>query len=954
MLGHLALLGPSGLVLNPISKRRRKLALLAYIALARRPVGRDQLVEMFWGEQDEKRARHSLSDALSELRGHLGADAIETRTSDLQIGVRAPLKLDAREFVAACDAHDWPCAVSLYRGPFLNGVTVEHSSSFEDWKMREGDLLAQRFARACREQLAALKARQSWGEAASLAERWLVAAPLSADAAVALLEALSAPGGSTAAQEAHAAYERLVARLSRDYDMEPDPKVATFAARLAETAATAAAIPPAEDSAPASAKAAAPPSPPASHRPIGRRFLIPILAALGVIIAAALAVMVTRPRPGAGAAKPVVAVVMIRSLGRDTAAAWLEDGLRQMIAADLSRSTAVDIVAPERVRAVLVRSGLLGRPELSAEELRSIGHRLGATWVVTGAFTRGKNIYVLDVSLRAVATASLTRLYTVAGADPLTVADAAAARVLDAADAAGPGPRFAALETSSLEAYQHYVRSLQAVAQGQYAEGRRELDAAIALDSDFVSALVQRIRLAVNENEPVILERLRRRYRGASLRATPWDVLELEVRTALHGGDHARAEALGRDLVARFPRDPTSFAVLADVYQDHGRWEAADTVLRQELALDSLATESGRGPCAPCGAYAGLISVRLAVGRLADAEQAARRWVQLQPDIPASWTNLATVLAFEGRNDVALGAARRAADLAPDDAEYTVRVGRILLMGRRFEAVDSAIHQWRHDRTPGLEEASLDLQALLERERGQFRESIATIDRVVRRYPLSGTLRLEQANSMGRIGRDGDARRVYETMMMEHAPRRGVGDVMLQAGLTGDDARAFSWVHAQEADAIGDRADTMVLRALADSIGRISQLSYYRRDWGLAHHVLGLIAERGGRHAEAAREFQQARFGVAGWTRTNARMAEALMAAGRPVDAIAVLHDGYAAPLDAMGRYQPRSELDFLMALAFQRANLPDSAARYEAFVREAWKDAEPESRSRLAELSGH
>src|SRR5687768_2403167 len=71
-LGRLALVDAAGRDDESLRKRKRKLAVLVVLALERRPVSRDTLVDMFWGEQEEERARHSLSDALSHLRRVLG------------------------------------------------------------------------------------------------------------------------------------------------------------------------------------------------------------------------------------------------------------------------------------------------------------------------------------------------------------------------------------------------------------------------------------------------------------------------------------------------------------------------------------------------------------------------------------------------------------------------------------------------------------------------------------------------------------------------------------------------------------------------------------------------------------------------------------------------------------------------------------------------------------------
>jgi len=54
-----------------------------------------------------------------------------------------------------------------------------------------------------------------------------------------------------------------------------------------------------------------------------------------------------------------------------------------------------------------------------------------------------------------------------------------------------------------------------------------------------------------------------------------------------------------------------------------------------------------------------------------------------------------------------------------------------------------------------------------------------------------------------------------------------------------------------------------------------------------------------------------------------------------------------------MGRYLPRSRLDLLMAVAFERAGERDSAAVYAARVRAAWRSADPEVRRLLTALPG-
>ena len=74
---RVALFGPPTLCVRekPARFRTRKQAgLLAYLAVEARdrPAPRDRLIELFWPDVDPELARHSLSQALTAIRQHLG------------------------------------------------------------------------------------------------------------------------------------------------------------------------------------------------------------------------------------------------------------------------------------------------------------------------------------------------------------------------------------------------------------------------------------------------------------------------------------------------------------------------------------------------------------------------------------------------------------------------------------------------------------------------------------------------------------------------------------------------------------------------------------------------------------------------------------------------------------------------------------------------------------------
>src|SRR3712207_441683 len=101
-LGTLTLLDPAGVDVRSVLAQPKRVALLAYLAIAR-PRGfhrRDTLLALLWPEQDDRHARWALNQALRHLRTALGREAVPSRgDEEVGIDVRA-LSCDVVEFEA--------------------------------------------------------------------------------------------------------------------------------------------------------------------------------------------------------------------------------------------------------------------------------------------------------------------------------------------------------------------------------------------------------------------------------------------------------------------------------------------------------------------------------------------------------------------------------------------------------------------------------------------------------------------------------------------------------------------------------------------------------------------------------------------------------------------------------------------------------------------------------------
>ncbi len=966
-LGRLTLMGTGGEEDASLARRRLKLAVLAVLALARRPVSRDTLLGLFWAEHDEPRARHSLSNALSSLRGALGDRSITTRDTEVALDPATPLDVDAIEFIEALENKDHARAVELYAGPFLEGFHVDESPAFEQWVSRERRRLESLFIKACSEHCGSLARSRRWTECEHVANRWLETEPLSGDAAIYFLNAIKSPGTRAALAKALEEFEALRTRLNHEFELAPHPSVMELSTRIREQLASAPPEPvvnvrvtqetkiePIQPIEPELVEPVEPvvrsPVPSegarqvAAARPARRRMVGLVVAALAIVAAVAVAATTLGRLRGDGAVtRPVIAVLPLPLRGGDSSSAWLTEGLPEMINGKLAGVSAIEVVPPAQVSAVVRRRGREFDAALPEADARDLARRVGATLVAHGSLARDGQNYVLDLAVHDVRGA-LVRSFVLTDADPLSLSDQAAQRILGAANVSLGGPRLADVETSSLEAYQHYVSSLENGRAGKFTQAVRDIEAAIALDSGFIPALRSRLSMAIGGNDTAMTRRLRALMTRYASRATEFDRRETEMWESHGNGERERSEALARELVRRYPRDPRGYWALVSILMGHGAFQDAERFAIAGLGLDSLAIGAGTGPCAQCVGFFSIIALHWYRADWAGAAAWGRRWITEQPDAPAAWSTQAWTYAYAQQPDSALALMQRVVTLSGSELWSLDAYARMLLVNRRYAAAESVIARIESlHRNSGKSEIT-DLRSLLAREHGRFRESTRIIETLARESPEAAWfMQLIVADNKRLLGDHAGAFRAYERLV--HGAKLDQTILPAEPG----EARAYCWHHALGADALGPQADTVLLRGIADTLAAVCQQSYFGRDWVLFHHLRGLVAMRGGRYAEAEAEFSKAIWiNVEGWGRPVVELAKARLAAGRPREALVTLRTGYATRQDAMGRYVPISELDYWMSVAFAQAGQADSARIYAARVDEAWRYADPEVRRQL------
>ena len=228
-LGGLAIERPGVSPSGGASSARRRLSILAVIAAAgSRGIPRDKLQALFWPESDSERARHALDQALHWLRRDLKADSLFLGRDELSLNPEV-ITSDVREFRDALARNDFAAAVSLYAGPFLDGVFIADASEFEHWLDVERATLAADFERSLEALALAAAARGDHQEAARWWQRLAVLDPRKTRVAMALMSELAASGDRAGALRQADVYRNV---LREDLDAEPNPAVDVLVERL--------------------------------------------------------------------------------------------------------------------------------------------------------------------------------------------------------------------------------------------------------------------------------------------------------------------------------------------------------------------------------------------------------------------------------------------------------------------------------------------------------------------------------------------------------------------------------------------------------------------------------------------------------------------------------------------------------------------------------------------------
>jgi TolB-like protein/DNA-binding SARP family transcriptional activator len=642
---------------GPVSGRatqRRRLALLALLAAA--PTGavsRDRIIALLWPDSETAEARHLLSVALYELRRTLGEDAIVTLGDDVRLN-SAMVETDVGEFRRALEGSELERAVSLYAGPFLDGVFVSGASEFERWTEAERERLARAFASAL-ESLA--DQRTVSGDLRGAVDLWRRRAALDpTDSRVArrLITLLAAAGDRAGALQQARLHETL---LREEYGMEADPELRQAVEELKRAPVEV----PKEQRA-ALVVAATPEGAPTTQP--GNETLVPVsrrrrhlVLALGF---AAIAAGTSLLWPSSTGDRSTIAVLPFVNRSGDPANEYFTDGVTEELITSLGSVDGLRVVA--RTSAFAFR----GRNV----DVREIGDRLGAALVLEGSVRQSGERVRIDARLVRASDGYQLWSDTFDGqlGDVFALQEQLAARIVselrmelrrDPGDAERRDTRDAEARTLYLKGrYVMYGRGREGLEQAAaYFRGALDRDSSYARAWAGLADSYARLgSMGYRPHAEVFPQ-----ARAAASRALALDDGLAEAHTALAYALVAERDVRGgeehfRRAIQLAPSHADAHHWYGFVLAVTGRFEDGLRELHLARELDPLSI--------PIGSALGRALIY--AGEYDRAIAQYEELLELQPELPALHFGIGFARLEQGEHTAAIAAARRALELEPE------------------------------------------------------------------------------------------------------------------------------------------------------------------------------------------------------------------------------------------------------------------------------------------------
>ena len=389
------------------------------------------------------------------------------------------------------------------------------------------------------------------------------------------------------------------------------------------------------------------------------------IPAAAVLLALA-ALVVWQLIPEGEGSRRTVAVLGFRNQTGDPGLDYLREAIPNLLITSLEQSTHFRVTSWERLKDLLKQSGRDAAAAFDEEAGFDVCARNGIEALVVGSYVKAGETFVTDVKVLDAATRESLRSASAKGEGVASILksqiDAISREVgrgvgKPLLKIEAPARPIADLTTGSLEAYNLFLRGRTDYEKFYYADARKFLERAIALDPDFAMAhmFLSRTAQALVDftGQTAALREAYRLSAGASekerLYIASYHALTIEQ-------DPEKRLRLLRELIRKYPDEKYAYFDLGRVLDDREDPDGAIAALEKALALDP---EFGF-------AINQLAYVRAKMGQFDEARRLFERYAALNPGDANPLDSIAELHIRMGRLDEAEARYREVLELRPD------------------------------------------------------------------------------------------------------------------------------------------------------------------------------------------------------------------------------------------------------------------------------------------------
>jgi len=406
--------------------------------------------------------------------------------------------------------------------------------------------------------------------------------------------------------------------------------------------------------------------PPASReitvRLPSKKVWIPLAAVLVALLALAVWQFIPE-REGAGR---TVAVIGFKNQTGEADLDYLREAIPHLLITSLGESKRLRVTSWERMKDLLRKSGRDAAAIFDEEASFEACRREGIEALVLGSFVKAGETFATDVQVLDASTKHLLKSASAKGDGVDSILKSQIDKIsrtirrgiaLPPLKIETPARKIIDLTTSSMEAYNYYLKAQEAYDNFFYAESRKFAEQAVAVDPEFAIAHFLLSQAAGQLYDYPARKDALEKAKTYSARATERERLFIEARYASTiERDAGKRLRLLKELVAKYPDDSKAHAELGDYYSGYGPYQEAVSEFEKAVAIDP---RFGYAINQLGYAYAN-------AGNFAKAVQCFERYAELNPGLPNPVDSIAEMNIFMGNLDEAVTKYRAVLTMRPD------------------------------------------------------------------------------------------------------------------------------------------------------------------------------------------------------------------------------------------------------------------------------------------------